>query len=116
LCLQQWLIDVFHATTARALPVRIAISLAVVIPLGFLLGFAFPTGMKLVDAVDNEPTPWFWGINGATGVMASVLAVMLSMSMGIRVTMLLSSVCYVVLIPISFRLMSMRALPAGSRS
>jgi spermidine synthase len=114
LCLQQWLTDVFHATTARELSVRISISLAVVIPLGFLLGFAFPTGMRLVEAVDKEPTPWFWGINGATSVLASVLAVMLSMSMGIRVTMLLSSVCYAVLIPISFRLMRLRGGPVGS--
>ncbi len=113
LCLQQWLPDVFQATTGRALPVRIAISLAVVIPLGFLLGFAFPTGMKLVAAVDKEPTPWFWGINGATGVLASVLAVMLSMGMGIRVTLLLASACYAMLILASFRLMSLRAAPAG---
>jgi hypothetical protein len=96
------------------LSVRISISLAVVIPLGFLLGFAFPTGMKLVEAVDKEPTPWFWGINGAASVLASVLAVMLSMSMGIRMTMLLSSMCYSVLIPISFRLMRLRAEPDGS--
>jgi spermidine synthase len=114
LCLQQFLTDVFHATTARGLSVRISIALAVVIPLGFLLGFAFPTGMKLVEAVDKEPTPWFWGINGATGVLASGLAVMLSMGMGIHVTMLVSSVCYALLIPISFRLISLRAVPAGS--
>jgi hypothetical protein len=111
-CLQQWLTGVFHATAARELPVRICISLAVVIPLGFLLGFAFPTGMKLVEAVDKEPTPWFWGINGASGVLASVLAVMVSMGMGIRVTMLLSAVCYAVLVPVSLRLMSLRAVPA----
>src|SRR6185503_14035286 len=86
--LQQWLMDVFHTTTDRELPVRIAISLIAVMPLGFLLGFAFPTGMKLVEAVDKEPTPWFWGINGAAGVLASVLAVMLSMAFGIRVTLL----------------------------
>src|SRR5262249_49169330 len=113
LCLQQWLTDVFHATTARALPVRISLSLAVVIPLGFLLGFAFPTGMKLVEALDKEPTPWFWGINGASGILASVLAVMLSMGMGIRFTMLLSGVCYAMLIPTGFRLMSLRTVPLG---
>jgi hypothetical protein len=108
LSLQHWLTDLFHATTARGLPVRISISLAVVIPLGFLLGFAFPTGMKLVEAVDEEPTPWFWGINGATGVLASVLAVMLSMSMGIQVTMLVSSMCYLALVPVSLGLISLR--------
>lgn len=113
LCLQQWLTDIFHATTQCALPVRISIALAVVIPLGFLFGFAFPTGMKLVEAVDEGPTPWFWGINGATGVLASALAVMLSMSMGIRVTMLLSSACYAVLIVAGFRLMRLHAVRAN---
>jgi hypothetical protein len=98
LCLQGWLTDVFHATTGRELSVRILVSLGVVIPLGFLLGFAFPTGMKLVEAVDPEPTPWFWGINGATGVLASVLAVMLSMAFGIRVTLFAAALCYLCLI------------------
>ncbi len=105
---QQWLADVFHATTDRDLPVRIAVSLLVVMPLGFLLGFAFPTGMKLVEAVDKEPAPWFWGINGATGVLASVLAVMLSMAFGIRVTLLVSSLCYLGLIPAGYALRSLQ--------
>ena len=65
-----------------------------IMPLGFLLDFAFPTGMRLVETVDREPTPWFWGINGATGVVASVLGVMLSMALGINVTMLISAICY----------------------
>jgi hypothetical protein len=98
---------VFQATTDRERLVRIGISLAAIMPLGFLLGFAFPTGMKLVEAVDREPTPWFWGINGATGVLASVLGVMLSMSFGINVTMLISAACYLLLIPTSFALLAL---------
>ena len=87
---------------------RIAVSLLVVMPLGFLLGFAFPTGMRLVEAVDKEPAHWFWGINGATSVLASVLAVMLSMAFGIRFTLLLSSLCYLSLVPTSYVLMRLR--------
>ena len=90
---------VFAATTGRELAVRVAVSLAVVLPLGFLLGFAFPTGMKLVEAVDPEPTPWFWGINGAMGVLASVLAVVLSIAFGIRVTLSCAGFCYLGLVP-----------------
>jgi hypothetical protein len=97
--LQQWLTDIFHATNDRGLSVRIGISLIVVMPLGFLLGFAFPTGMKLVEAVDTKPTPWFWGMNGAMGVLASALAVILSMAFGIHVTLLVASLCYLGLIP-----------------
>jgi hypothetical protein len=85
--------------------VRIVISLAVIMPLGFFLGFAFPTGMRLVEAVDREPTPWFWGINGATGVLASVLGVMFSMAFGINVTMLIAAACYLLLIPTSIALL-----------
>jgi uncharacterized protein YaaW (UPF0174 family) len=77
-------------------------------PLGFLLGFAFPTGMRLVEAVDSKPTPWFWGINGAAGVLASVLGVIVSMSFGIDVTMLISAACYLLVIPTSFALLALR--------
>ena len=83
----QWLLpSIFEAMTASALPVRIAVSLAVLMPVGFLMGFAFPTGMRLVEAISREPAPWFWGINGATGVLASVVAVMIGIAFGINVT------------------------------
>jgi spermidine synthase len=107
---QHWLGDVFQATTGRELLVRVGVALAVVMPLGFLLGFAFPTGMRLVEAIDSEPTPWFWGINGAMGVLASVLAVMLSMAFGIRVTLLVAATCYLCLIPTALALAGMRGV------
>jgi len=105
--MRQFLPIVFQATTNQERMVRIGISLAVILPLGFLLGFAFPTGMRLVEAVDTEPTPWFWGINGATGVLASVLGVVISMSAGIDTAMLVSAFCYLLLIPTSFALLGM---------
>jgi hypothetical protein len=105
--LEQFLPVVFEHTTGQQRLVRIGVSVAVIMPLGFLLGFAFPTGMRLVEAIDTQPTPWFWGINGATGVLASVLGVMFSMALGIDVTMLLSALCYLVLIPIAISLLKM---------
>ncbi len=93
------LTHLFEATTAHALPVRILISLAVVMPLGFLMGFGFPTGMALVGKVNTEPTPWFWGINGSVGVLSSILAVMVSMAFGINVTMVIAGLCYLALVP-----------------
>jgi hypothetical protein len=72
--------------------------------------------MRLVDAIDPQPTPWFWGINGAAGVLASVLGVMISMSLGINVTMLISAICYLVLIPIGFTLLKSRQRTPASTS
>jgi uncharacterized membrane protein YhaH (DUF805 family) len=64
--------------------------------------------MRLVSAIDVQPTPWFWGINGAAGVLASVLGVIFSMSFGINVTMLISAACYLLVIPTGLALMAMR--------
>ena len=89
----------FAATAAAPLAARILICLAAVMPVGFLMGFAFPTGMRLVERIDPEPKPWFWGINGATGVLASVVAVMIGISFGIDVTMAAAGACYLLLVP-----------------
>ena len=104
LLLQAQVGALFEATTDRTLMVRIGLSIAIIAPLGLLLGFAFPNGMRLVAAVDPTPAPWFWGINGATGVLASVLAVMLSMNFGINVTAGVAGLCYLILIPVGVRL------------
>jgi hypothetical protein len=105
LMMEQILPILFRYTTGQDRMVRIGISVALIMPLGFLLGFAFPTGMRLVEAIDPIPAPWFWGINGATGVLASVLGVMFSIALGINVTMLFAATCYLLLIPVSFALL-----------
>jgi fumarate reductase subunit D len=69
------------------------------------LGFGFPTGMRLIAAIDGKPTPWFWGINGAAGVLASIIAVVLSLALGISATLVLGSLCCFSLIPVSLTLL-----------
>jgi spermidine synthase len=96
---QSGLPRLFAATAAAPLTSRVLICLAAVMPVGFLMGFAFPTGMRRVQRIDAEPTPWFWGINGATGVLASVVAVMIGISFGINVTMAAAGACYLALLP-----------------
>jgi predicted membrane-bound spermidine synthase len=110
----QMLPALFVHTTGEERIIRILISIAVITPLGFLFGFAFPTGMRLVESIDPLPTPWFWGINGAAGVLASVLGVIFSMTLGINITMLLSALCYLMLIPTAFALLNMKQREAVS--
>jgi predicted membrane-bound spermidine synthase len=100
---------VFERMAAQPLPGRVAVALAALLPAGFLMGFGFPTGMALVERIDRHPTPWFWGINGATGVLASIAALMVGMAFGINVTMILAATCYLLLIPIGLRLQSVGA-------
>ena len=83
------------------LAARVALCVALIAPAGVLMGFGFPTGMRLISAVDKRPTPWFWGINGAMGVLASIVAVVISMAWGISVTLVVGAACYLLLIPVS---------------
>ncbi len=78
---------------------RAAICVLAVTPAGLLMGFGFPTGMRLARMHSDKPTPWFWGINGSAGVVASVMAVVLSIAFGINVTLVIGAACYVLLIP-----------------
>lgn len=84
---------------------RALVSVALISPLGILMGFGFPTGMRLATQVSEKPTPWLWGVNGAAGVLASVIAIMISIAYGIDTTMMVAAACYAVL-PLSAALCS----------
>jgi hypothetical protein len=58
---------------------RTAIVAAFIVPLAVGLGMCFPIGMRLVGRHSDRITAWMWGVNGASGVIASILAVMASM-------------------------------------
>jgi len=74
---------------------RIAISVLLLAPLGFLMGMPFPIGIRLADNSRNDLIPWLCGINGVASVLASVLAVVISMNFGFMVTMLVGQLAYV---------------------
>jgi hypothetical protein len=75
--------------------VRAVAAILVIAPLGLLMGFGFPTGMRLVNAIDPRPTPWFWAINGAAGVLAASIAVAVNIAFSINVSIWLGAACYV---------------------
>src|SRR5262249_19076886 len=83
-----WFANVFPAFERAALLVRVMLCVAIIAPAGILMGFAFPTGMRLISMVDRRPTPWFWGVNGAAGVLASIVAIACNIAFGISVTLL----------------------------
>lgn len=85
-----------RAFEASTTPIRIAVATGILFPLGFLMGMAFPLGMKAASARFNRLTPWFWGINGATSVCASVLAVVIALASGISRSYFSGIACYVV--------------------
>lgn len=75
--------------------VRIIMSLVFLLPLGFIMGMPFPMGMQLASSTFKEHTPWFWAVNGATGVVSSVLSVCISITWGFTATLLTGAAFYV---------------------
>jgi hypothetical protein len=76
------------------LATRIATALAVLIPLGVLLGMALPGGMRLLSASQQDIVAWGWGINGAFSVVGATLAVFIAMNWGFTVTLLVGGLVY----------------------
>jgi hypothetical protein len=67
---------------------RIILSILILFPIGFFMGMAFPIGMQLAKKTHPSMLAWFWGVNGAASVLASVLAVIVSLTMGISATLM----------------------------
>ena len=76
-------------------PVRVAVSGALLAVMGLFMGMAFPTAMRLAMASRPELGPWLWGVNGATSVLASVLAVVIAMAFGISTSFWAGVAAYV---------------------
>ena len=75
----------------------IALTIATLGPVGFLMGMPFPLGLRLLDRHGPEWAaliPWVWGINGATSVLGSILAITVAINFGFRATMLVGLVIY----------------------
>ena len=99
-----WFPILVHIFEGSELPVRALVSLMAIVPAGLLMGFGFPTGMCLVNAIDTGPTPWFWAVNGSAGVLAAGLAVATSIALSINVSLWTGAACYLLLGPISLLL------------
>src|SRR3972149_3858101 len=65
------------------------------IPLGFILGIPFPTGINLTKEMRLENSvPWLYGINGTMSVLGSVLALTISTTLGFTASLILGTLCY----------------------
>lgn len=88
---------VIDHTISMGLFARGAITVGLAAPLGVALGFCFPIGLRLVARISNDGAPWMWGVNGACGVLASVLAVATSMWAGIHASLYVAVALYALL-------------------
>ncbi|WP_246777150.1 SAM-dependent methyltransferase [Microvirga sp. VF16] len=77
-------------------PLKTAITLVLIAPLGFVMGLPFPLGLERVAAEAPDLVPWAWGINGCASVVGAVLASILAMHIGLTLVICLALALYAV--------------------
>ncbi len=82
------------ATLSASTPVRIILAVAVMTPLGLLMGMPFPTGLRRAGREANGLVSWAWAVNGAASVFGSTLTVLISMSYGFTASFLAGAGAY----------------------
>jgi len=77
---------------------RLVVSGLLLVPLGFVMGMPFPTGLRalavrpVIDVpsgatVEDNAVEWAWAMNAAASVLGSVLAMVIAIQFGLNVTL-----------------------------
>jgi hypothetical protein len=73
---------------------RILVAVLVASLPGFFMGWAFPLGLNYFTKDNKELGPWLWALNGATSVLGSIFAAIISITYGIKVTIASGGLLY----------------------
>jgi hypothetical protein len=76
-----------------AVGLRMAITPALIFPLGFMMGFPFPSGIRIL-AGSRASVPWAWAANAFSSVISSVLALLVAFHLGYSTVLALASGAY----------------------
>lgn len=72
----------FSAFLGSGLAVRVPVLLALLAPLGLLMGVPFPRGIRALGETGPSWLPLAWGVNGFASVVGAVLAAVAALSWG----------------------------------
>ena len=90
-----WLLPSLVDAAATLAPgLKVALVVALVFPLGFLMGMPFPVGLRRVSLAAPRWVPWAWGVNGCASVVGAVLATLIAVHFGFTTVVLLAAAAY----------------------
>lgn len=73
---------------------KLGVSAAVLVPLGFLMGMPFPSGLRALHSAAEHTVEWAWAMNAAASVMGSVLAILIAIQFGLTVVLACGATAY----------------------
>jgi hypothetical protein len=108
-----WWGRLLDAAETGSLIERAFVCLVTVAPAGVLMGFMFPTGMRLCTRIDSRITPWLWAVNGAAGVLASGVVVLVSIATSLNHSLWLGAAAYTLLAGVGPQLLKLKQVSEG---
>jgi len=85
-----------HHLIGLHVALRIAITVVVLAPLGFILGIPFAYGLRVLHREAPDMVPWAWAINGSLSVIGSIATVIVSMNLGFAAVLVIAVCIYAV--------------------
>ncbi len=82
------------STMAAPLSFKIAITVLLIAPVGFLMGMPFPTGLSRLEKEHPPSVRWAWALNAASSVLGSASAIFLAIYLGLQNTLLVGGLLY----------------------
>jgi len=84
----------FAAAGGAGFGVRVVLVIALLAPLGLVLGMPFPLGIRLLNHETPALVPWAWAVNGFLSVFSSIFCVVLAMAFGFANVLWIAAVIY----------------------
>jgi hypothetical protein len=78
------------------LALKIAVTVLLIAPAGFVMGMPFPTGLMRLERRQAASVRWAWSLNAAASVMGSAGAIVCAIYFGLIQTMLIGGALYIV--------------------
>jgi hypothetical protein len=75
---------------------RLGLAVALLLPIGLVMGLPLPAGIRLLTARRPALIPWAWALNGALSVVGATAAVFIAMNWGFSATLLTGAASYAV--------------------
>jgi hypothetical protein len=83
------------ALVGLPLSLKMALTVLLIFPSAFLMGVPFPTGLAYLENLHSPSVRWAWSLNAASSVLGSAGAIFLAIYIGLRSTLLVGGLCYV---------------------
>ena len=91
------LLPVAHRVAGETLLSRIAIALLLLVLPGFAMGACFPIGLRWLRSMNREAIlPWMWALNGGASVVATFVALLVSLQLSIGASVAFGGICYII--------------------